>query len=105
MQYKKIFGVYDFTKQPFALGDVILFLMNLKCLKALNNSESIEIMIKVNKNLPSNLNQISYINKYNYSDHFINIINSFQLIGKNNIHFVNDEKIFNVINSCWRNFN
>lgn len=92
---KLIVGIYDFSKQPYALGDIILFLQNIKCLQMLKNINKIRIIIKINSDNPSNLNQQKIINNSNFKTFLFKICRTFCLIDTNEIYFINDSKVFN----------
>jgi len=90
---RSVIGIYDFSYAPFALGDVITWLMNLLVLSERKNAEGIKIFILCSpKDLPNKLQP--YINNHNYLIHLQNIIPAFSLSKKiQSVSVIQDKQI------------
>ena len=90
---RSVIGIYDFSYAPFALGDVITWVMNLLVLSERKNAEVIKIFILCSqKDLPNKLQP--YINNHNYLVHLQNIIPAFSLSKKiQSVSVIQDKQI------------
>lgn len=78
---RSVTGIYDFSYAPFALGDIITWVMNLLVLCERKNADYVDIVILCSpEDLPNKLQP--HINNYNYLSYLQKILPAFFLAKK-----------------------
>lgn len=92
---KKTFGFYNYSYLPYALGDTITWLMNVKIQSEINKSKFISLNIFIDKNSPSS-NLQKFITKYNYHKYIDELIRVFSIIDPNELNIINQKNLWDL---------